>query len=58
MKDGSDLPSGLSCQVNGQNLQLTDSGVSGTDYSYYVVGNYGDDTGIQTEDPQIHNVET
>ena len=60
MKDGSQVPAALQVQVNGngQLLQLTDTGGSGTDYSYYVVGDYGSNTGIQTEDPQIHNVQT
>jgi hypothetical protein len=60
MKDGSQVPAGLQVQVNGNGamLQLTDTGGSGTDYSYYVVGNYGVNTGIRTEDPQIHNVQT
>lgn len=60
MKDGSGVPSALQVQVNGNGtlLQLTDSGVAGTDYSYYVVGSYGSSSPIQTQDPQIHNVDT
>lgn len=56
MKDGGSVPSHLQVQTVGPGLRLTDSGDSGTDYSYYLVGSYGDNDGIKTEDPQIHNV--
>ena len=58
MKGGGAVPDGLAVQTlpNGF-LRLTDSGASGTDYSYYLVGNYGSNDGIRTEDPQIHNVD-
>lgn len=56
MKDGTPVPTALAVSANGPNLQISDSGDSGTSFSYYVVGNYGGNAGIQTEDPQIHNV--
>ncbi|MGK7311902.1 MAG: hypothetical protein ACN0LA_06640 [Candidatus Longimicrobiales bacterium M2_2A_002] len=58
MKGGGTVPDGLAVQPlpNGF-LRLTDSGTSGTDYSYYLVGKYGSNDGIRTEDPQIHNVD-
>lgn len=55
MKDGGDLPAGLTFTANGNNGQVRDDGPDGVDYSYYVVGDYADHHGIQTEDPQIHN---
>lgn len=57
MKDGESIPPGLQVQPLGPNLRLTDTGAPGTDYSYYVVGDYGGNDGIRTDDPQIHNIE-
>ena len=53
MKDGGSLPDGLAYTTNppGTLLTVTDTGATGTDYSYYVEGD-----GKKTQDPQIHNV--
>lgn len=58
MKDGSAIPSTLTVTTPGNsgNLRIVDTGAAGTDYSYYVVGDYASNRGIQTEDPQIHNI--
>jgi hypothetical protein len=55
MKDGGPVPTALAVAVAGPTMTLTDNGVAGTDYSYYLVGSYGTNSGIETEDPQIHN---
>jgi hypothetical protein len=55
MKDDSPVPAALTVAIAGQTMTLTDSGAAGTDYSYYLVGSYGANSGIETEDPQIHN---
>lgn len=57
MKDDSPVPEGLQVQTRGPNLIITDTGASGTDYSYYLVGNWSTNNGIKTADPQIHNVD-
>lgn len=56
MKDGKHKPSHLEVKRVGNGLKITDTGHSGSTYSYYLVGNYRSNTGIRTEDPQIHNV--
>lgn len=57
MKDDQPIPQGLQVNPNGNNLRITDDGSSGTDYSYYLVGDYGSNNGIKTQDPQIHNIQ-
>ena len=56
MKDGGEIPDGLSAGVNpaGKLLTLTDTGEAGTIYDYYVQGTV-DGTAKQSQDPRIRN---
>lgn len=56
MKDGSGIPAALVPRVlgNGNLLTLTDTGLDGTDYDYYVDGTVNG-AAKQTQDPKIRN---